>query len=131
MPLRPPQALVALVLLLGACRSLPTILESDIPVPEGMQTIRSADIRRAGGEVVGGRFLLSGGGADARDTVRSTSARFESAGWTVESSELGLDHAAAEFAKGARRVRLVVDRRALEPAMSSGLIEVRAASSAP
>jgi hypothetical protein len=131
MPLRPPQALVALVLLLGACRSLPTILESDIPVPEGMQSIRSADIRRSGGEVVGGRFLLSGVVDDARDTVRSTSARFESAGWTVESSELGLDHAVAEFAKGARRVRLVVDRRALEPAMSSGLIEVRAASSAP
>ncbi|MFM1823686.1 MAG: hypothetical protein RI967_1952, partial [Planctomycetota bacterium] len=38
---------------------------------------------------------------------------------------LGLDHSAASFTKGARRVELVVDRRALEPAMSTGRIEVR------
>ena len=90
-----------------------------------MRTLRSADIRRAGGEVVGGRFLLSGAVDDARDTVNAAVTRFRAEGWSVASTTLGLDHSEASFTKGARRVELVVDRRALEPAMSTGRIEVR------
>jgi hypothetical protein len=125
MPRRTTLAAVASACLLGACASAPTLLESDIPLPEGMRTLRSADIRRAGGEVVGGRFLLAGAVDDARDTVNAAVARFTEKGWSVASTTLGLDHSAASFMKGARRVDLVVDRRALEPAMSTGCIEVR------
>lgn len=111
---------------LASCAADPTLLESDIPVPVGMRTIRSADIRRSGGEVVGGRFLLGGQVFDAGDTVEAVTLRFESRGWTVARSELGLDHAEIEYRKDGRRVTLVVNRRVLEPTMSTGLLEVAA-----
>ena len=126
MPRRSPLAALALACLLGACASAPTLLESDIPLPDGMRTLRSADIRRAGGEVVGGRFLLAGSVDDARDTVNAAVQRFAEKGWTVASTTLGLYHSAASVPKGTRRVELVVDRRALEPARSTGRLEVRA-----
>ena len=100
------------------------LLESDVPLPEGMSTVRSADIRRSGGTVTGGRFLLAGEIDDADRVLTSTIARFESAGWRVESARPGLDKATAIFTKGGRTVDLQLDRRTLDPGMSSGMLVI-------
>ena len=100
------------------------LLESDVPIPEGMSTVRSADIRRGGGTVTGGRFLIAGEFDDADRLLGATIARFESSGWRLGEVEHGLDHAAATFTKGARTARVELDRRTLDPGMSSGMIEI-------
>ena len=107
-----------------ACSSSSTLLDSDVPLPDGMTTIRSADIRRAGGTVAGGRFLLAGSVPDAAATLASTVAAFESNGWRVESRDAGLDLSTARFSKGDRTVTLSIARRAVEPDMSTGMLEV-------
>lgn len=100
------------------------LLESDVPLPEGMSTVRSADIRRSGGTVTSGRFLLAGEIDDAGRVLASTIARFESAGWHVESAQPALDEATATLRKGTRTATLRLDRRTLDPGMSSGLLEI-------
>jgi len=109
---------------LQACSGSQTLLESDIPMPDGMNTVRSADIRRADGAVTGGRFLLAGEVPDAGATLESTAQRFVANGWRVDAKEVGLDLSTARFSKGARSVTLSIARRALEPDMSTGTLEV-------
>lgn len=106
------------------------LLESDVPLPDGMTVVRSADLRRDAGTVTGGRFLLAGGVRDAGELLSDTIARFESGGWTVVDSRGGLDLASARLEKGARRAELTIHRRALEPDMSSGMLEVSSVASA-
>ncbi len=100
------------------------LLESDVPVPSGMSTVRSADIRRSGGTVSGGRFILAGPVDDAGALMVATRERFAGNGWTTVEIKDGLDHSEGIFTKDARRARLTIDRRALEPDMSSGSLEI-------
>jgi len=76
-------AVAALAAALQACSSAPMLLDSDVPMPDGMSTVRSADIRRADGTVTGGRFLLAGEVPDAAATLESTAERFVANGWRV------------------------------------------------
>jgi hypothetical protein len=108
----------------GGCSHDAMLLESDVPVPSGMSTVRSADIRRSGGTVSGGRFILAGPVDDAGALMVATRERFASSGWTTVEIRDGLDHSEGIFTKGARRARLTIDRRALEPDMSSGSLEI-------
>jgi len=101
------------------------LAESDVPVPEGLETVRSADIRRAQGTLSGGTFLLAGPVMDAGQLLDETSARYQSSGWQIVQRELGLDRAAATYAKDTRTARVEILRRAVEPDMSSATIEVR------
>ena len=123
-------AVAALSVALHACSSSTTLLESGVPLPDGMTVVRSADIRRDAGTLTGGRFLLAGGVRDAGELLSDTLARFESGGWTVVDSRAGLDLATARLEKGARRAELTIHRRALEPDMSSGMLEVSSGASA-
>jgi hypothetical protein len=111
-----------------ACTRDTMLLESDIPLPRGMVTVRSADIRRTAGTVSGGLFLLSGDVADARSALDLCGTRFESHGWTR--SEVRGDANAAEcrFTKDSRTVALALRRRSLEPVMSTGSLEVQSAA---
>ena len=74
--------------------------------------------------MTGGRFLLAGEIDDADRVLRSAIARFESAGWRLEDARPGLDQAAATFTKGGRTVDLQLDRRTLDPGMSSGMLVI-------
>jgi hypothetical protein len=121
-------ALVALCVGLHACSSSTTLLESDVPLPDGMTVVRSADIRRDAGSLTGGRFLLAGRVRDAGELLSDTLLRFESGGWAVVDSRTGLDLASARLEKGARRAELTIHRRALEPDMSTGTLEVNSAA---
>jgi hypothetical protein len=117
-------ACAVMLLFASGCSHGVMLLESDVPLPEGMTTVQSADIRRSAGTVTGGKFLLTGEVNDAATLLRETITRYEAAGWTVVNRVVGLDHSEAVFAKDARRVQLTIDRRALDPAMSAGMLEV-------
>ena len=117
-------AVAALSVVLHACSSSTTLLESDVPLPDGMTVVRSADLRRDAGTLTGGRFLLAGRVRDAGELLSDTLGRFESGGWTVVDSRAGLDLATARLEKGARRAELSIHRRTLEPDMSTGMLEV-------
>lgn len=121
-PVAIPVAIPATIL--TGCSHDTMLLESDVPVPSGMSTVRSADIRRSGGTVTGGRFVLAGPVDDAGSLMVATRERFAGAGWTTVEIEDGLDHATGVFRKGDRRARLTIDRRALEPDMSSAMLEI-------
>lgn len=123
-------AFAVLASALQACSGTPSLLDSDVPMPDGMSTVRSADIRRSGGTVTGGRFLLAGAVPDAAATLESTVARFVANGWTVDAQDAGLDLSSARFSKGARVVTLSIARRTLEPDMSTGTLEVTTATGA-
>lgn len=118
-----PGMLAGSMILLG-CSHDAMLLESDVPVPNGMETVRSADIRRSEGTVSGGRFLLAGPVNDAGSLMVATRERYRANGWTTLLLEDGLDHAEGVFEKGNRRARLTIDRRAIEPDMSSGSLEI-------
>lgn len=122
-------AVAALLAGLQACAGGQTLLDSDVPMPDGMATVRSADIRRSGGTVTGGRFLLAGEVPDAAATLESTVDRFVANGWRVDAKEAGLDLSTARFSKGARTVTLSIARRTLEPDMSTGMLEVTSSAS--
>jgi hypothetical protein len=119
----PALALAALAtLVVGGCVSGPMLAESDVPLPESMRVVRSADIRRSGGTVTGGRYLLAGDVRDAGESLSALVTRFEAQGWTLVRSETGLDLATAELTKGARTAAVRLERRALDPAMSTGML---------
>ncbi len=124
-----PGMLAGSMILLG-CSHDAMLLESDVPVPNGMETVRSADIRRSEGTVSGGRFLLAGPVNDAGSLMVATRERYRANGWTTVLLEDGLDHAEGVFEKGNRRARLTIDRRAIEPDMSSGSLEIGPVSGA-
>ena len=123
-------AVAALAAALQACSSAPMLLDSDVPMPDGMSTVRSADIRRADGTVTGGRLLLAGAVPDASATLEATVSRFAANGWRVEAQDAGLDLSTARFSKGSRVVTLSIARRTLEPDMSTGTLEVISAAGA-
>ncbi len=105
-----------------ACSSNSMLLESDVPLPRGMSSARSADIRRTSGTVSAGRFLLSGEVNDANSTVNDAVAAYLASGWLLVERTGGLDRAGAVFTKDTRTVSLTLYRRAVEPDMSSGLL---------
>jgi hypothetical protein len=110
--------------ILGACSSEQTLLESDVPLPPKMESVRSADIRRTGGTVSGGRFVLAGEVNDARNSLDETIERYRSNGWSVVESTRGLDHSTAVFRKGSRTATISIERRTLSPDMSSGSLVI-------
>lgn len=104
------------------------LLESDVPLPRGMSTVRSADIRRTAGTVAGGSFLLAGEVTDARSAVDLAATRFRAHGWTPGPSTGDHDSASATFTKDARSASLTLWRRGLDPKMSTGSLTVRTAT---
>lgn len=116
---------------LAACSGERTLLESDVPLPPKMESVRSADIRRAGGTVAGGRFILAGEVNDARDALDETIERFRANGWSVSESTRGLDRSTAVFRKGSRTATVSLERRTLEPDMSTGLLVIVDGDPAP
>lgn len=107
------------------------LLESDVPLPPKMESVRSADIRRAGGTVTGGRFILAGEVNDARNSLDETIERYRSNGWSVVESTRGLDRSTAVFRKGSRTATVAIERRTLSPDMSSGTLVIADQNAAP
>jgi hypothetical protein len=126
------RAVPLLLLATAACSSHTMLLESDVPLPRGMSSARSGDIRRTSGTVSAGRFLLSGEVNDANGTINDAVAAYLASGWRLVERTGGLDRAGAVFTKDTRTVSLTLYRRAVEPDMSSGMLLISdAATRAP
>ena len=126
MPLLRTACIVLALGALAACSKDTMLLESDIPLPEGLVTVRSADIRRSDSTVSGGRFLLSGAVADASGAMVLAGERFAAHGWTQSESRGDADVARARFTKDDRSVELELRRRRLDPRNSQGVLSVSA-----
>jgi hypothetical protein len=129
---RPSATTLALTTLLlaslGGCSRATMLLESDVPLPTGLSTIRSSDIRRTDGTVSGGKFLLAGDVNDARDLITETAEIYRDNGWTIVRASGGLDLATGVFRKDDRIAEITLRRRALTPEMSTGMLEVKSAT---
>ncbi len=106
------------------CSTDRAILESDVFLPEDMLTIRSANIRRAGGELVGGDFFVGGRVNNAEASMDEVVDYYRSNGWFLQHQTPGLDFAKADLTKGDRTVTIELVRRRLDPANSTGTIVV-------
>ncbi|MSR41051.1 MAG: hypothetical protein EXS10_04020 [Phycisphaerales bacterium] len=106
------------------CSSDRKILESDVFLPEDMVTIRSANIRRSSGELVGGDFFVAGRVNNAEESVDELVDYYQSNGWFLERQTPGLDFSRADLVKGDRTVTVELVRRRLDPANSTGTIVV-------
>lgn len=122
-----PLAALALV----GCSHDTMLLESDVPVPQEMTTVRSADIRRSGGTVSGGSFLLAGDVENARRSVTKCAKRFDENGWKTVKIDGNADASTAIFTKDTRTAELTLRRRSLEPRMSNGLLTMQSSTKAP
>lgn len=111
------------VIALG-CSTDRAILESDVFLPEDMVTIRSANIRRAGGELVGGDFFVGGRVNNAEASMDEVVDYYRSNGWFLQRQIPGLDFSKATLIKGDRTVTIELVRRRLDPANSTGTIVV-------
>ena len=94
------------------------ILDSDIPRMPGMEQRLGFDIQRSRGELVGGVFVFIGGLEDMQEGMAALVSRFREAGWSLERSDTGYPRSSATFARGTRRVAVVIDADQLQPSMS-------------
>jgi hypothetical protein len=113
-------------LAVGGCSSGPpaTLVESDVPLPPEMDVRFASEIDRSGGTLMGGRFLLSGDVRTLKATVDETVLRFSSNGWTEAERTISAERAALLFRKDDRTVRVEIDRRRIDPGMSTALVLV-------
>lgn len=110
--------ILVLAVLVG-CSSTPTrILDSDIPQVPGMEQRLGFDIKRQGGDIVGGVFVFVGPLLETETTMRTLTSRFKDAGWVLERATQGFPRSALVFEKNGRRVEVALDADQLEPAMS-------------
>jgi len=96
-----------------------------VPLPPSMGVRFSSDIRREGGELTAGRFLLSGAVPDIVAAANETSQRYSEQGWREDERILQSNRASMTFSKDARTVRVDIDRRRVDPDMSTATVRVQ------
>jgi hypothetical protein len=115
--------------LVGCAGDAPlTLLESDVPAPPEMEVRLSTNVVRDGGELSGGRFVMAGPIEDLAKAVEDTVSRYESNGWSVVGREVGAAAATLRFSKSTRAVTVELQRRRIDPGMSSAIVLVERAS---
>lgn len=119
-------------LLLGTllgCGSGPTrILDSDVPQMPEMEQRLGYDIKRRGGDLVGGVFVFIGPLQDMQEVMNTLASRFRDQGWTLEGQSASFPRSSMLFAQEDRRVQVLIDADQLEPAMSRAQFQVSLAS---
>lgn len=107
------------LLLLVSCSSGPLwVLDSDVPRMPGMDQRLGFDIKRRGGDLVGGTFIFIGPLRSMTESADAVTADFLAAGWSLEGSSVGFPRSSMLFARSDRRVQVVIDADQLEPSMS-------------
>jgi hypothetical protein len=107
-----------------------TILESDVPTPPEFEVRFSEGISRSEGALAEGRFVLSGEVKDLGRLATETAARYTGGGWREIRREIEADRAILVFAKDRRQVEVEIDRRRVQPAMSTAIVTVGASAGA-
>ncbi|MFO0827368.1 MAG: hypothetical protein U0572_04390 [Phycisphaerales bacterium] len=114
-----------IILLLAGCSSTPTTLvESDVPIPPGMQVCFSEGLKRNGPALTAGWFVLWGNVVDAEQQANATSERFSENGWRETDRIMLPKLAKLTFAKDTRTVLVDIDARRVDPGSSSASITV-------
>ena len=105
--------------LIGGCGSSPEfLLDSDVPIPGGSSGQATFGIKRADGLLIGVDTVFATNIDDPMGVIDTLAARFEAAGWGLESRERTVSTATAVFVQGERRCRVRVVRNELDPDMS-------------
>lgn len=115
--------------LLFGCSSGPTwILDSDVPQMPDMEQRLGYDIKRRGGDLVGGVFVFIGPLKNMQESMGTLASRFRDQGWTLEGQSTSFPRSSMLFAQEDRRVQVIIDVDQLEPAMSRAQFQVSLAS---
>ena len=111
--------------MLFGCSSGPTrILDSDVPQMPEMEQRLGYDIKRRGGDLVGGVFIFIGPLKDMAQSMSILASRFRDQGWTLEGESTSFPRSSMLFAQEDRRVQVIIDADQLEPAMSRAQFQV-------
>lgn len=125
--MRPCAAILAIAALWAAgCSGKPsTVMESDVPVPPGMDALSTSDVDQSGGTLRRARIVCRG---DLRSVVQATDGlrgAFSAEGWTCTAIDARKETATAIFAKDARIATVDVHVNRIDPKMSGAVIRVQ------
>jgi hypothetical protein len=117
--------------LLAACSGRPaTVLESDVPIPPGMDALATADVDRSGGTLMRVRVVCRGDLRSMADTSDRIRGAFSMQGWSCTAVEARSETATMTFAKDERIATVDVHINRIDPKMGSAVLRVRPAGDA-
>lgn len=115
-----------------ACSGRPsTVLESDVPVPPGMEALTTADVDRTDGTLTSVRVVCRGDLRSMSDTSDRMRDAFSLQGWTCTSVSARAETATMTFEKDRRVATVDVHINRIDPKMGSAVLRVRPAAGAP
>ena len=118
---------------IASCSGLPaTVLESDVPIPPGMEALTTADVERDDGVLTRVRVVCRGDLRSISETSDRMRDAFAIQGWTCTTIDARRETATMVFAKDDRIATVDVHVNRIDPKMGSAVLRVRpAASPAP
>ncbi len=117
---------------LGACGGLSTtVLESDVPIPPGMEAITTADVDRTDGVLTRVRVVCRGDLRSMAETSDRMRDAFALQGWTCTAVEARRETATLTFAKDGRIATVDVHINRIDPKMGAAVLRVRPETALP
>jgi hypothetical protein len=117
---------------LAACSSGPsTVLESDVPIPPGMEALTTADVDRTDGVLTRVRVVCRGDLRSISTTADRMRDAFALQGWTCTAIDARSETATMTFAKGERIATVDVHINRIDPKMGAAVLRVRPSGAAP
>jgi hypothetical protein len=112
----------------SSCSGLPsTVLESDVPIPPGMEAITTADVDRTDGVITRVRVVCRGDLRSMADTSDRMRDAFALQGWTCTAIDARSETATMTFAKDDRIATVDVHINRIDPKMGGAVLRVRPA----
>ena len=112
----------------AACSGKPTtVLESDVPIPPGMEALTTADVDRANGVLTRVRVVCRGDLRSMSDTSDRMRDAFAMQGWTCTAVDARKETATMIFAKDDRIATVDVHINRVDPKMGAAVLRVRPA----
>lgn len=111
-----------------SCSGRPTtVLESDVPIPPGMEALTTADVDRANGVLTSVRVVCRGDLRSMSDTSDRMRDAFAVQGWTCTAVDARKETATMIFAKDDRIATVDVHINRVDPKMGAAVLRVRPA----
>ena len=115
---------------IAACSGLPsTVLESDVPIPPGMEALTTADVDRSNGTLTRVRVVCRGDLRSISETSDRMRDAFALQGWTCTAIDARRETATMTFAKDDRIATVDVHINRIDPKMGAAVLRVRPAGS--
>ena len=110
----------------AACSGLPTtVLESDVPIPPGMEALTTADVDRSDGVLTRVRVVCRGDLRSVSETSDRMRDAFALQGWTCTAIDARRETATMIFAKDDRIATIDIQLNRIDPKMGSAVLRVR------